>query len=169
MNADLQVIVDWIMTNINNSSRQLKIDLVTGDHNPITECFVEIWSKLHVLKTNVFHNNGGELIYYENTDSGKQWVFIEDIKNEQFYCNYEYYWSILSTRFDLEYFEIQTITKLMVENILNNTIPTPIPVRGWWSCPAVAELNDTTPTPVYLHLWLYLIGNALNGCKKYAI
>ena len=108
----------------NSISRQLKIDLITDTPNDIIVWFNELWLQILVIETNVYHNNGGEIIYYINDNHNKQWIFFrEDITN-QFWCNYNYYWRILDNKYDIKYSDIQCVTKVLVENVLNtnNTI-----------------------------------------------
>ena len=109
---------------INKLIRQIKIDLVLNNPNDIIEWFNGIWSKIHLIETDVYHKDMNELIYYIIIDGKKQWIFYQDRKNERFWCNYNNYWSIISTRFYCEYDAIQAITKVLVENALNNSVST---------------------------------------------
>ena len=108
--------------------RQMQIDLITDVHNPIVEWFNDIWSKLYVIEINVY-NDSSELIYYIDNNvidnKPKHWIFYQDKKDNSFWCNYDHYWSILKTKSNLTYTDIQYITKFLVENALNNSIATP--------------------------------------------
>ena len=110
---------------MNNSIiRQLKIDLITDTSNAIINWFNDLWSKLYIIETDVHHNDGGEFLYYMNNDE-KYWIFLRDDKKEKFWCNYSNYWSLLESKFNLNYGDIQELTKFLVENALNNTVATP--------------------------------------------
>ena len=105
-------------------TRQVSVDLITDTPNEIIEWFNNLWSKLCIIETNVHHNMGGEIIYYTNNEE-KHWIFYEDDKDDKFWCNIERYWLIMETKFNINYIDIQLLTKLLVENALNNTIAIP--------------------------------------------
>ena len=102
----------------NTLSRQITINIITSDYDPIIEWFNELWCKLHI-ETEV-----GE-IFYKSIDNLNGWVFYQDIINDRFWCNDVHYWSLLASKFNMKYNEIQIITKILVEATLNNNIPTP--------------------------------------------
>lgn len=108
----------------NSTIRQLKIDMITDEPNLLLDWFNDIWIKLSIIETDVYHQDGGEIIYYIDGDI-KQWVFYQDNKNDIFYCDYDHYWSILETKVDLNYNDIQDVTKLLVDNALNNSVSIP--------------------------------------------
>ena len=105
----------------NKIIRQLQIDLINDTYNPIIEWFNELWSKLSVIETNVYHNSGGENIYYMVIDGKKQWIFFQDINSGEFWCDYNIYWRILEDRFNFEYDDVRAITNLLIENALNKS------------------------------------------------
>jgi hypothetical protein len=102
--------------------RDIKIDLVMGNKNPIIERFMEITKDLKIINCNVYNEDGLEFIYH-NKDG--EWIFYQDVKNGEFWANYKRYWEILEREFHLEYDEIQAITKLLVEEALNREVTTP--------------------------------------------
>ena len=106
----------------NSIVRQVNIDLITGDHNPIIEWFNDLCTKLYIIEAEVYHNDGGELIYYMIDHGINKWIFFRDDKNDEFWCNYSNYWSILELKFDINNIEIQNISKVLVENALNNSV-----------------------------------------------
>lgn len=103
--------------------RQLKLDLITDMPNPLQEWFKVLWSQLYVVKTDAYHNNGSETIFYINVAGEKQWIFYQD--HNGFWCNYEYYWEKVANNVKGFFRDIQDITKLLVENSLGNTISIP--------------------------------------------
>ena len=104
----------------------MKIDIITETYNPIIEWFDVLWSKLHVIETDVYHNNGGEIIYYINGDGGfREYIFYIDDVNKFFWCNLNNFWNILKNTFGFIYAEIQDITEFLVERALGRDIPMP--------------------------------------------
>ena len=90
--------------------RDLKLDLVLGNKNTIIDKFNEITKNLKVINTKVYVDHGQELIFY---NENSEWIFYQDLKNEDFWCNYKLYWSFFEDKC-LKYEEIQEITKYMV-------------------------------------------------------
>ena len=105
--------------------RKLNIDLITGDHNPIIKTFEDIWSHLYVIEIDVYHKNGGELIFYIINDDKRKFIFYRDGGNASFWSSYINYWQIFEYRFNLRSSEIQTITMFLIEQALINikTLP----------------------------------------------
>ena len=110
-----------VYKNMNNNSivRQLNIDLITDEPNPLLNWFNSIWSQLNIIETDVYHNDGGELIYYKIFDNVEKMIFYQDNKNDIFWCSYDNYWSILENMLIRDYYIIHDITKLLVDNALN--------------------------------------------------
>jgi hypothetical protein len=102
--------------------RDIKIDLVMGNKNPIIDMFCEITNGLEIINCNVYNEEGMEFIYYNREG---EWIFYQDCKNEKFWAHYKRYWVLLESYFDLEYREIQAITKLLVEEALKREVSTP--------------------------------------------
>lgn len=101
--------------------RDFQIDLIMGNKtNPIIELFDNIWGKLTVVEVNVYHNNGGEFIFY---DTNNMWVFFIDADTGKFFANYDNYWNIIVTKFNLRYSLIKIYTNLLVENELGKSLP----------------------------------------------
>lgn len=151
-------------TSTNSIVRQLKIDLITDTPNRIIEWFNDLWNTLCIIETNVYHKDGGEFVYYVVNDLGKQWIFFQDDKNEQFWCNYNQYWLILETNFNLEFIDIQSITKLLVENALNNNVATTV-FKIEFICKTVENaLNNSVATPSTKKTsYAFSVENALNN------
>jgi len=101
--------------------RDLKLDLVLGNKNTIIDKFNEITKNLKVINTKVYVDHGQELIFY---NENSEWIFYQDLKNEDFWCNYKLYWSFFEDKC-LKYEEIQEITKYMVEETLKIKVDTP--------------------------------------------
>jgi hypothetical protein len=62
-----------------------------------------------------------EFIY----SKGDQWIFYQDCKKDEFWCNYTKYWSFFESNLRLEYGEIGAITKYLVEEALKREVGTP--------------------------------------------
>ena len=101
--------------------RDIKIDLLTGNKNPIVELFNEITKDTMIIKCDVYHKHGIEFIYH----NGGEWIFYQDCQNGEFWCNYTRYWSLFESNLKLEYQEIQAITKYLVEEALKREVSTP--------------------------------------------
>ena len=102
--------------------RDIKIDLLMGNQNPIIERFREITKDLCIIKCDVYNEDGMEFIYFNQE---REWIFYQDAKKGKFWTNYYRYWSILEREFRLEYLEIQSITKLLVEEALKREVAKP--------------------------------------------
>ena len=106
--------------------RNIKLDLLMGNQNPIVDLFNKITDGIKIINTNVYNNDGLEFIYFvENSQKEDEWIFYQDVKNEEFWCNNGRYWSLFTDTFDLEYEEIQSITKFLVEEALKREVGTP--------------------------------------------
>lgn len=100
--------------------RNIQIDLIMDNPNPIIKTFNNIWNELSICETNVYTNIGGEFIYYNKNN---KWVFFfREDKYGEFLCNYYRYWSIFKYEHGLSYDILKDITKLLVENKLNNSL-----------------------------------------------
>ena len=93
-----------------------------GNQNPIVDLFREITDGLNIIKCDVYNNDGSEFIYYNRE---VKWIFYQDVKNEEFWCDYNRYWEIFKSEFNLKYEEIGAITKLLVEEALKREVTTP--------------------------------------------
>ena len=95
--------------------RDIKLDLIMGNQNPIIELFHEITSGIEIINCNVYNKDGSEFIYHKDG----QWIFYQDCKNERFWTHYYKYWELFESKFHLKYEEIGAITKyLVVQNTL---------------------------------------------------
>ncbi len=90
--------------------RDIKLDLIMGNQNPIIELFHEITSGIQIINCNVYNKDGSEFIYHKDG----QWIFYQDCKNERFWTHYYNYWELFESKFHLKYDEIQSITKYLV-------------------------------------------------------
>jgi len=102
--------------------RDIKIDLLMGNKNPIVDLFNEITKELQIINCEVYNEDGLEFIYFNKE---KEWIFYQDCKNGEFWCNYTRYWSLFESNFSLKYEEIQAITKYLVEEALKREVDTP--------------------------------------------
>lgn len=101
--------------------RDIKLDLIMGNQNPIIELFHEITSGIEIINCNVYNKDGSEFIYHKDG----QWIFYQDCKNEKFWTHYYKYWEFFESKFHLKYDEIQAITKYLVEEALKREAGTP--------------------------------------------
>ena len=114
--------------------RDIKIDLLTGNKNPIVDLFNEITKDTMIIKCDVYHKHGLEFIYFANAKTAGQyhkcgeWIFYQDCQNGEFWCNYTRYWSLFESNLKLEYGEIQAITKYLVEEALKREVDTPLEI-----------------------------------------
>jgi hypothetical protein len=98
-----------------------------GNQNPIVDLFNKITDGITIINCDVYHKDGLEFIYFvENSHKDDEWIFYQDVKNEEFWCNNVRYWSLFESNFDLEYEEIQNITKYLVEEALKREVSTPM-------------------------------------------
>ncbi len=103
--------------------RDIKIDLVMGNKNPIVDLFCNnITSGIEIINCNVYNEDGLEFIYHKDG----QWIFYQDCKKEKFWTHYYRYWEILEREFHLKYEEIQALTKFLVEEALKREVGTPL-------------------------------------------
>lgn len=102
--------------------RDIKLDLLMGNQNPIVDLFKEITNDLKIINTNVYNEEGLEFIYYQ--PSTNEWIFFQDAKNGKFWCNFATYWSLFESKLGLEYLEIQSITKYLLEEALKREVTT---------------------------------------------
>ena len=132
----------------NSIVRQFIIDHITDTPNPIMEWFDELWSRLYVKEADVFHNKGGELIYYDKiNDNTKQYIFFRDDNNDRFWCTNINYWIILVMKFSLSYSDIVVVTKIMVDNALNGSVSNPMSKNNYEVDKIKYVLNNSIATP----------------------
>ena len=103
--------------------RDIKLDLLMGNHNPMVDLFNEITKDLQIINCNVYNEDGLEFIYFVPTKN--EWIFYQDAKNDNFWCVYNRYWELFESKFHLKYTEIQAITKYLVEDALKREVDTP--------------------------------------------
>ena len=124
--------------------RDIKIDLLIGNKNPVIDLFCEITSGIEIINCNVYNEEGLEFIYHKDG----QWIFFQDYKNERFWVNYYKYWSIFESKFRLNYEEIQAITKVLVEEALKREVSTPQLVLDIYSKMVEEALKREVSTPL---------------------
>ena len=133
--------------------RDIKIDLLTGNKNPIVDLFNEITKDTMIIKCDVYHKHGSEFIYFANAKTAEQyhkdgeWIFYQDCQNGEFWCNYTIYWSLFESNLKLEYGEIQAITKYLVEEALKREVSTPQMVLYIFSHTVEEALKREVGTP----------------------
>ncbi len=106
--------------------RDIKIDIITGNQNQILNLFNKITKDIKIINCNVYNECGLEFIYFvPKSNKDYEWIFYQDVKNDRFWCNYTTYWSIFE-KLGLNYLEIQSITKYLVEEKINQDISYPL-------------------------------------------
>ena len=101
--------------------RDIKIDMLTGSQNPAIDLFCQITDGTEIINCNVYETHGLEFIYHKDGE----WIFYQDCKNKNFWCSHTKYWSHFESSLQLEYGEIQAITKYLVEEALKREVVTP--------------------------------------------
>ena len=130
--------------------RDIKLDLLMGNQNPIIDLFCEITSGIEIINCHVYNEEGLEFIYFVPAKSRKnEWIFYQDAKNGEFWCNFSTYWSFFECKLGLEYLEIQSITKYLVEEALKREVTTPdtITYTNSISVEEALKREVATPTP----------------------
>jgi hypothetical protein len=123
--------------------RDIKIDLVMGNKNPIVDLFCNITSGIEIINCNVYNEDGLEFIYHKDG----QWIFYQDCKKEKFWTHYYRYWEILEREFHLKYEEIQALTKFLVEEALKREVGTPLLLQFTKKEMVEEALNREVGTP----------------------
>ena len=103
--------------------RDIKIDILTGSQNPVIDLFNKITDGTEIINCDVYETHGLEFIYHKDGE----WIFYQDCKNKNFWCSHTKYWSHFESSLQLEYGEIQAITKYLVEETLKREVVTPTP------------------------------------------
>ena len=133
--------------------RDIKIDLLMGNQNPIIDLFNQITEGIQIICCDVYEKHGQEFIYFANAKTAEQyhkdgeWIFYQDCKNEKFWCNCTRYWSLFESNFGLDYVEIQSITKVLVEEALKREVGTPCWSMHFFCKKVVEALKREVGTP----------------------
>ncbi len=133
--------------------RDIKLDLLMGNQNPIVDLFCNITSGIEIINCNVYNEEGLEFIYHKDG----QWIFYQDCQNGEFWCNYTRYWSLFESNFSLKYEEMQAITKYLVEEALKREVDTPIFGRSRVFSGVEEALKRELDTPVQT----FIVSNTL--------
>ena len=104
--------------------RNIKLDLLMGNQNPVVDLFRKITDGLSIISCRVYNNDGFEFIYYNQSN---EWIFYQDAKKGLFWCCKERYWTLFSDELSLKYNEIQEVTKYLVEETLKIELSTTHP------------------------------------------
>ena len=130
--------------------RDIKLDLLMGNQNPILDLFNEITSGIKIINCNVYNEEGLEFIYFVPAKSRKnEWIFYQDAQNGEFWCNFSTYWSFFECKLGLEYLEIQSITKYLVEEALKREVATPQNTHGSITLGVEEALKREVATPIF--------------------
>lgn len=111
-------------SNINNIIRELKIDHIIGNYNDVLIWVEHLQNTTKKLECNVFHDNGGEIIYYIDD---KNWILYFDEKSDVIWCNDLNFWNKLESMFtDLIYYDILELSEYLIELAFDISIKCPI-------------------------------------------
>jgi hypothetical protein len=132
--------------------RDIKLDILMGNQNPIVDLFNEITKELQIINCEVYNEDGLEFIYFVPTKN--EWIFYQDCKNGEFWCNYTRYWSLFESNFSLKYEEMQAITKYLVEEALKREVDTPDQVLLHIHRKVEEALKREVGTPHRSSFWL---------------
>jgi hypothetical protein len=103
--------------------RDIKLDILMGNKNPLVDLFNEITKDLQIINCEVYNDDGLEFIYFVPTKN--EWIFYQDAENGEFWVHYNRYWKIFESEFKLGHDEIQAITKFLVEEVFKREVATP--------------------------------------------
>lgn len=92
--------------------RDIKIDLLTGQQNPIVDLFNELTSGIFLFSCSVFYGQGKEFIYAK----GKEWLFYQG--KRMFLLNHKSYCKHFETNFGMNQEEILAVTKYLLDEAL---------------------------------------------------
>lgn len=106
--------------------RQVKISMITGISNPITEWFDGLWKELYSTEVNVFNQDGGEIIYYTNSNGQIKVIFYHNTHDGNFLYDEATYNMVMTFKFGLSLSDTRLITKLLVDNVLGITNSKPL-------------------------------------------
>ena len=106
-----------MITEVPNAAvRSVKIDLITGEWNPIVEWFRNYWKRLRVEKMVYCGNESA--VFYKTYGSKKHWVIMHNIANDVYLFDNKYYWYIIKYKFSLSDDEVKEITTILFDQIL---------------------------------------------------
>ena len=111
--------------------RQLKLHSLVGDKvstDPrilyIETFFAELFDGLHMEVIPVYDKN--KVIFHK----GRKFYMESDNTFQYLFCSDVNYWFILQTKAELQYVEIQAVTRIMMAKHLNILVKTPIRDRA---------------------------------------
>lgn len=109
----------WNKNTSNAYVRKIQIDLIADVPNSIVEWFDELWSRLSIVETNVYHHRGGEIVYYltHQDEHFNRWVFYQDNADDKLWCSYNRFWRIIERDFPT-YDDVQAVTKFLIERAI---------------------------------------------------
>ena len=152
--------------------------MLTGTQNPIIELFNQITEGIQIVNCDVYEKHGWEFIYFVPAKTADaetalpyhkdgEWIFYQNLKNEKFWCNYYKYWSFFESQLGLTYLEVQSITKLLVEEALKREVAPPC-FRKWLSIKQVGEAlkREVAPPKSPEFLKLSMVEEALKRETK---
>lgn len=100
--------------------RQLKIDLITDNPNPIIEWFNDLWNSLEVVQVKVFHHYPGECVYYNK--STIRAIFYLDTTDGRILYDYVHYSELFYNQgFDyVSNAELEQITEILLSSVFDH-------------------------------------------------
>ena len=98
--------------------RDVKIDLITGNSNPVINLFNEITEGLEMINHPGINHTEREFLYHKEG----AWIFYQDYDMYVLWCSYEAYWQRMEG-LGLGYGEITEATSFLLERMFKD--------RGW--------------------------------------
>lgn len=132
--------------------RQLQIAVITDTSHPIIDWFNAICMDMYALEANVYHQDGGEIIYYHQYPGNiKRIMFFRNDDRDVFWCDFERYWNIIQVEFGITYSVAQDITKILLDSSLGSDVLPGKPFQRVRASDAL-RLSVLNPQKVYLQL-----------------
>ncbi len=138
--------------------RDIKIDMLMGNENPILGIFRGITDGMRVINCDVYNDRGMEFIYYNRE---REWIFYQDARDGKFWCEHSRYWSVFSHKLGIEYEEMQALTKFLVEEFLKKEVFAPFSIDNLFGVGVEEALKREVGMPKVL-LGIDEVGEALN-------
>lgn len=133
--------------------RQLKIAMITDTPSPIIDWFIDYCSDIHVIEENVYHQAGGEFIYYRKFPHGiKRVIFFLDKTNMKFWCDNDLYWDVMQAKFMIPHQDAQYVTRFLIDALEGYPGTTLYHMTKHWKMINLLSHDYSIPQRVYLHL-----------------
>lgn len=134
--------------------RQINIATITDTHHPIIDWFNDLWSLIHKVEVDVFHENGNEFIYYINDHVADRKIAIfylgrqlKDCDDIFLSCSKDNYWNVLWHKLnmeipytpDYEYYLVNEVTQILIEHVKEDILTNRI--FGPYTLDSICDVN----------------------------